>query len=151
MEMKRIQGIFNWVLVLSEASHIFCCVLPTLFSITAVLVGLGFASAMPIWMTDLHEVMHQWEVPMISMSGIILVIGWILYLVSEKIDCHDTGCKHGPCATKKSNASWVLKIATILFLANISVYLVFHRGLEKLGFIKAAHEISMQDKHEHHN
>lgn len=133
MEMRKTQGFFNWVLILSETSHIFCCVLPSVFSVISVMIGMGLVGAMPLWMKDVHEAMHAWEIPLMAMSGVIVLIGWGLYVISKRMDCHDTGCTHGPCGPKKKNAAVILKIATFLFVVNILIYVVFHRGAEALG------------------
>lgn len=130
MQMKKMQGIFSWVVVLSECSHVFCCVLPSLFSVLTLLVGIGVMGAMPVWMQSFHEMMHGWEIPMMMASGIIVLVGWGLYHISQKIDCHDTGCGHGACAPKKKRSEYVLKIATFLFLGNVLIYMVFHKGID---------------------
>ncbi len=124
--IKRAQGMFSWVVVLSEVSHIFCCVLPSVFSVLTVLVGLGLIGALPVWMESLHHVMHDWEIPLIAMSGFVLVIGWSLHFISKKIDCHDTGCGHEPCDKKKDKTARILQIATLLFVINVSIYLTLH-------------------------
>lgn len=127
--MKRHQKTVFMALILSEGTHIFCCVLPTLFSLFSLLAGLGLVSAMPAGFTHLHDLLHKWEVPMIIFSGVVLAAGWGLYYYSKKIDCHDMGCHHGPCDTKKDKTGLIMKAATILFIVNILVYLVFHRGM----------------------
>ncbi len=124
--IKRAQGMFSWVVVLSEISHIFCCVLPSVFSVLTVLVGLGLIGALPVWMESLHHVMHDWEIPLIAMSGFVLVIGWSLHFISKKIDCHDTGCGHEPCGKKKDKTARILQIATLLFVINVSIFLSLH-------------------------
>lgn len=117
-----------WAVLLSEGSHIFCCVLPTLFSVLSLLSGAGMISMMPASLVSMHDILHQYEVPMIIASAVILAIGWGLHLYSQKIDCHDTGCAHGPCETKKSKTHIFLIIATLLFAVNVSVYMIFHRS-----------------------
>lgn len=128
-QIKRVQGIFSWVVVLSEVSHVFCCVLPSLFSVLTVFVGLGIIGALPVWMESTHHVMHDWEIPLIGMSAFILVLGWGLHFISKRIDCHDTGCGHGPCGTKKNKTARTLKIATFLFVINVVIYLSVHYPL----------------------
>ncbi len=128
-QIKRVQGIFSWVVVLSEVSHVFCCVLPSLFSVLTVFVGMGVIGALPVWMESTHHVMHDWEIPLIGMSAFILVLGWGLHFISKRIDCHDTGCGHGPCGTKKNKTARTLKIATFLFVINVIIYLSVHYSL----------------------
>ena len=137
-KIKKAQGLFSWVVILSECSHVFCCVLPSLVSVLGVLVGLGLIGAVPAWLGSVHEIMHHWELPVIVGSGAVLALGWSLHHMSRKMDCHDTGCVHGSCAPKKKNTVLVLQIATFLFVMNVSVYLVLHRGLEQISHYAAS-------------
>ncbi len=150
MQIKKVQGLLNGVVILSEASHVFCCVLPTMFSIMGILVGLGVAGAMPFWLSGVHELIHEWELPIIISSGCILLLGWSVYHLSEKMDCHDTGCHHPPCEPKKKSAATILKIATILFIGNITVFLVFHKGLNTLGLVTDQPSVSAEAHHHDH-
>lgn len=144
----------SWAVLVSECSHVFCCVLPTVFSILSVLVGLGLVGAVPVWMDALHHVMHDWEVPIILFSGLVVLAGWALHLYSQKLDCHDTGCVHGGCAPKKNRNLTILKIATVLFVVNVTIYMVFHRGLETFGVTEPAalhaHHDHTHNDHAHH-
>lgn len=128
--VHKARHVLTAAIIASEASHIFCCVLPTVFSLLSLMVGLGMVTAMPGGMVFLHEALHAWEIPMISASGGIIVLGWALHYYSMKIDCHDTGCGHGPCGPKKKTATTILKIATVLFAVNLLIYLVFHQGAD---------------------
>lgn len=149
MQIKKVQGLLSSVVILSEASHVFCCVLPTLFSIMGILVGLGVAGAMPLWLSGVHEMIHEWELPIIISSGMILLLGWTVYHVSEKMDCHDTGCHHPPCGPKKKSVATILKIATLLFIGNIAVFLIFHKGLNTLGLASDQTGSVEADHHSH--
>ena len=128
-QIKRVQGVFSWVVVLSEVSHVFCCVLPSIFSVLTIFVGMGVIGVMPVWMESTHHVMHDWEIPLIGMSVFILVLGWGLHFISKRIDCHDTGCGHEPCGTKKNKTAKTLKIATFLFVINVVIYSSVHYHL----------------------
>ncbi|PCJ99799.1 MAG: hypothetical protein COA45_03000 [Zetaproteobacteria bacterium] len=128
-QIKRVQGIFSWVVVLSEVSHVFCCVLPSLFSILTVFVGMGVIGVMPLWIDGMHHVMHDWELPLIGMSAFILALGWILHFVSKRMDCRDTGCGHAPCEKQKDKTARTLKIATFLFVINMVIYTSMHYAL----------------------
>lgn len=128
--MQKLQKTIYGAVIASEASHIFCCVLPTVFSALSVLAGLGMISAMPGWMVSIHEVLHGWEVPMIIGSAVVLALGWALYWYSKKMDCADLGDGHEHCESKKDRASLILKIATVLFLVNVTIYTVIHRGMD---------------------
>lgn len=127
--MERVQKYLFWAIALTETSHVFCCVLPTVFSVTSLLAGLGVVTTMPPVLESVHHLMHDYEIPMITLSGTVVALGWILYLFSRRIDCHDTGCVHGPCEPGKNRAHTILKIATVLFVVNTAVYLLFHRGM----------------------
>ncbi len=126
MQAKRLQGIFSWFVVISELSHVFCCVLPSVFTTLTMLVTIGVMTTLPDWMNSAHDVMHGWEVPIIVMSGVVLTLSWVLHLISKRIDCHETGCVHEPCEPKKDRNALILKIATVLFVINISVYSIVH-------------------------
>ena len=119
-----------WAILFSETSHVFCCVLPTLFSIASILAGLGVMATVPGWLDGFHSAMHGYEVPMITLSAAVVALGWGLHFYSKRIDCHDTGCHHEPCGTKKKNTSKVLVVATVLLVVNVSVYFGFHRSVD---------------------
>lgn len=114
--------------VLSEASHVFCCIFPTVFSLLSLAVGMGLAASMPTFMMSLHDFLHEWEVPIIAFSGIILLLGWTVTWYSDRMDCRASGCAHDVCKPRKSKARIVLTIATALFLFNLAVYLFAHRS-----------------------
>lgn len=144
--MQRIQtGIF-WAVVLSETSHVFCCVLPTLFSVLSLLAGVGMISALPAPLVGLHEALHEWEIPVIVASGAILALGWGLHAYSLRLDSRQSCCVHGECAPSKRRSSVVLKIATVLFVVNVFVFAVFHRGL---GFFEPSGPSSAGYEHAH--
>lgn len=124
--MEKIKNAVFWTVLASETGHIFCCVLPTLVSILSLLSGLGLVSALPAGLLAFHDFMHEWEMPIITASAIILVLGWALHLLSLKLDCHDTGCHHGTCAPKKIGTSRLLWIATALFAFNLCIYFTLH-------------------------
>lgn len=124
--MERIQKSIFWAAVLSETSHVFCCVMPAIFSVMGLLAGLGFVVAMPPVLESVHAVLHQFELPMMGMSAVVMAAGWGLYAVSRRFDCHDTGCVHGACSPRKNRAHLVLKIATVLFVFNLIIYFGLH-------------------------
>lgn len=131
-------------LLVSETSHIFCCVLPTVFSIVSVLSGIGIISTLPTGWVHVHEILHHWEVPMITISGIILVLGWGLHYYTEHMGPHEQH-KHccdghcGPKEQKKNKIHTVLKIATVLFVINVAVYVLFHRNHNMIRLPDAVH------------
>ena len=76
----------------------------------------------------LHERFHNWEIPLLMASGVILTFGWISYGVSKRLDCSSSGCHHEPCSDQKKKAHLVLKIASALFLFNVSVFAFYSIG-----------------------
>ncbi len=124
--MQKIQKSVVWAVLVSETGHIFCCVLPTIFSILGLLSGLGFVITLPPALDHLHAYLHAYERPMIAASAVVLLLGWGLYAYARKIDCHDTGCVHGACTPKKTYTHRILWAATILFAVNLVIYLIFH-------------------------
>lgn len=125
---EKLQKPMMWAVILSEASHLFCCVLPTIVSLVGLLAGLGVVVALPVGFLELHDFLHKWELPMIAGSGVILALGWLAMRYGDKVDCHSTGCAHGACAPKKNTVHLVLKIATVLFIFNVLVYAFVHRS-----------------------
>lgn len=151
MQVKRLQSVFSWFVILSECSHVFCCVLPSIFTMLTILMTMGVMSTMPGWMSDVHDVMHSWEIPIITASGVVLVISWILHFISKRIDCHDTGCVHEPCEPKKDKNVFILKIATVLFVANISIYSIVHIPYQHVHSEHHSEAGSLGEVHEHHH
>ncbi len=125
---NRLLKPLNFAVIASEGMHIFCCVFPTVFSLLGLLAGLGVMAALPPSMIAFHDFMHAWEVPMIVTSGLVLALGWVVVLYTDKMDCHSTGCGHGACAPQKSRAHMVLKIASVLFVVNVAIYAGVHRS-----------------------
>lgn len=124
--MQRIRSAMSWAILVSETSHVFCCVIPSIVSLLSLLTGMGLMSALPVGLLGFHEFMHAYEVPMIAVSGIILAAGWGLHALSQRLDCRGTGCCHEPCAPKKSKDSKMLRFATVLYAVNLLVYFMFH-------------------------
>lgn len=127
--MHKIRKTLNWAILFSELSHVFCCVLPTVFSVITLLAGLGVLAAVPVLMVHVHDFIHHYELWVIGFSGLMIALGWVLHRHSLKVDCHDTGCHHPPCTPAKGKTSKFLLIATVLFAVNIFVYGIVHMGL----------------------
>lgn len=94
------------------------------------MVGAGLIATLPAGWQEFHDFLHNKEVPLIIFSGVMIALGWGVDLYAKRIDCHDTGCCHPPCTPAKGRAHIVLKIATALFICNLIIYLIFHRGME---------------------
>ncbi|MDY0029236.1 MAG: hypothetical protein RBR86_04750 [Pseudobdellovibrionaceae bacterium] len=136
--MADIRKNFGWAVLLSELSHVFCCVLPTLVTVMGVLANAGLMGAAPGVLMDLHETIHHYEIPLIIFSGVMVALGWIIHLASTDVDCHDTGCAHPPCSPKKRNNSRILVIATVLFAVNLLIYGGVHQNVFHLEVFEAA-------------
>ena len=126
--MERMQKSIFWAILVTETSHLFCCVLPTVFSLVSFLASAGLVASMPTGLQVFHDMIHRWEIPLIIFSGFTIALGWAIDMMARRVDCHDTGCVHEPCGTRKNKAHKVLIIATALFCFNVIIYLVFHQG-----------------------
>jgi hypothetical protein len=150
MSAGKINKGIIWGVIASESVHIFCCVLPTIFSILSLLAGMGMIATMPGFIDNMHHLIHDYEIPMIVTSGIILSIGWALYLYSRRINCRTEGtCTHGPCTPQKDRTKIFMIVATFLFIVNVAVYFTVHRPLID-GHHHTHGSSIMADTH-HHN
>lgn len=142
-KQSKVQKTLFAAIIATEISHIFCCVLPTVFSVLSLLAGLGLVGIMPLWLEELHTHIHDWEIIIILSSGLIVATGWAVHIYASKMNCHEkSNCCHAPCDPKKKTANKVLIIATALFIMNISIYAVVHKdvfGLELNQAIKGSH------------
>jgi hypothetical protein len=141
-----------WAIVLSESSHIFCCVLPTLFSLVSLLSTFGLVVAMPGWLQDLHGIMHGWEPVMIGFSVAVVALGWGLHYLAHhmnKLGPHEhTCCDHDHGAPAKASTTHkILIAASVLLIINIGVYFGFHRNAD-VAHSQHAHET--HEVHEEH-
>jgi hypothetical protein len=131
--MKKINKGLFWTVVASESIHVFCCVLPTIFSVMSLMAGLGMIATMPGLIDEAHHMIHEYEIPMMIVSGFILFLGWIIYGYSRFLSCSDEGstCCHEPCAPKKDRTKIFMIVATILFIVNVSIYFIFHAPMDE--------------------
>ena len=148
-ESKLNNRLFLAVLA-SETIHVFCCVLPTVFSILSLMAGFGLAVTMPTILTQTHDFLHHYEVPMIIFSLFILICGWGAYFYSRQMSCRDNdACDHTSCARKASKTKTLMVIASVLFIVNVTVYTVFHRHADVAVHIMDIHE--HEHEHEQHS
>jgi len=141
---NRLTTIMSWAIILSECSHVFCCVLPTLFSVLSILAGIGLISIVPTFIMTFHSAIHAYEIPIIATSGIITALAWVVYLNAGKVDCHDTGCVHEPCDSRKSRAGTILKVGTVMFLVNLTLFTFLHY-LPEHGYYTLGHQAQPLD------
>ncbi len=150
--MQKLEKVINYTALATEASHIFCCVLPTIFSLLSLLVGLGVIGAVPPGIDFMHDLIHDWEIPIIIASGLVIFVGWLLHDYAQKIDCESMGPDHEICAPRKKSAEKILKIATFLFVVNVSIYFLVHRPMdEHHGHDHSAHEVTQTNSHAAHD
>jgi len=141
---ERLTFIMSWAVILSEFSHVFCCVLPTVFSVLSILAGLGMIAVVPGFILHFHTAIHAYEIPIIATSGIITIMAWFIYLNADKVDCHSTGCVHEPCDTRKSRAGTILKIGTVMFIVNLTIFTFLHY-LPDHGYYTLGHQAQPLD------
>lgn len=149
--MQKLQKIINATAIATETSHIFCCVLPTIFSLLSLLVGLGVIGAVPASVTYFHDLIHDWEIPIIVLSGVVITFGWWLHDYASKMDCASMGPAHEVCESRKNTSAKVLKIATVLFVINVSVYFLVHRPIDQYNHNHGSHDIVREDAHAAHD
>jgi hypothetical protein len=150
IQADRLQSNIAWTIIAAEATHIFCCVIPTVVTLISVLASFGVVAQLPVALLDLHESLHAYEIPIIGFSGMMLVLGWVLFAISRRIECAKPHCEphETVCAPQKKSSKTILMAATLVFLANITVYTLVHVPLE--GWLHdeavAAHH---HDEHHH--
>lgn len=136
--MSRFHRHLSIAVLLSEFSHVFCCVLPTVFTVLSFAANLGMITVLPGFILDWHEHLHAYEVPIIVVSGLMLLVGWLAHLSSRQVDCHDHGCAHPPCDTRKTTNSKILVVASILFAMNLLIYAFVHKNVLHLAYFAPA-------------
>ena len=152
--MEKINKRIVWAVMASESIHIFCCVLPTVFSVLSLLAGAGMIATMPNFIDEAHHLIHDYEIPMIIISALILVFGWGLYAYSRRINCSQDGessCCHEPCAPKKDRTRLFMIVATVLFFVNVTVYFSFHQDVPVESVSIHTYEETFQNDHQGHD
>jgi hypothetical protein len=122
--MQNFNRLLAGLCITAELSHFFCCGIPLVFSLLGLLSNLGFMATMPGGLEEIHHFTHDLEMPIMIMSGMILLLGWAFHLIASQLDCRSTGCGHEPCKPKKKRSYTFLVIATVLFVLNISGFLL---------------------------
>ena len=116
--------------LLSELSHVFCCILPAVVTLGTLLLSAGMIHSMPGFMIVLHDFIHGYELHILAGSFIVLLAGWWIAAMTERKDCHAKGCNETHHGRGKARSIKILKVATLLFAINASVYFGLHRGLD---------------------
>lgn len=130
--MQKIKKTILMSVIASESIHVFCCFLPTIFSVFSLLAGFGMIATMPHFMETAHHLIHGYEIPMMILSAFVLIFGWILYAYAQKMDCdNEPACQGTPCNKTKLRTKKIMQVATILFVVNVTVYFLFHYQQEQ--------------------
>lgn len=151
-EFQRLANLrkhFGWAVLLSELSHVFCCVLPTIVTILGMLANIGLIGVAPGFITEVHETIHAYEIQIIVFSGLMVVLGWGVHLASREVDCHDTGCVHPPCSGTKTGNSRILVIASLLFAFNLVIYFGIHQNVLGLEMFETDQQHAEHHDHNH--
>lgn len=138
--MEKLRRHFGFAVLVSELGHVFCCVLPTVFTALSFAANIGLITMAPSWVMELHEEIHHYEIQIILFSAAILVLGWAAYIIGNRVDCHATGCEHPPCDRHKIKNRKILAIATLLFLFNLFIYTFIHQNILGLSFLPSPEE-----------
>lgn len=80
-----------------------------------------------------HDVMHDYEIPIFIGSGILLLVGLSLHYLSFQLDCRRTGCFHEDCTPKKFKVGRVFLFAAFLYVANLTFFFLTHYEPHHVG------------------
>lgn len=116
----------GWVALVSVFGHIFCCGLPLVLGVVSLLTGFGMFSVSFPFLDSIHAGFDGVRVPMMGFSAMVLAVGWGAQVYATRIDCHNTGCVHEPCGSKKRKTTRLLWLATIIFAFNMLAFTVVH-------------------------
>ena len=127
--MEKLRRNIVWLVIASEVSHLFCCVLPTLGAVLSLVVGIGL---LPTGFTVLHEIIHGYEVPAIIFAAVTLGLGWWAYWMAKRTDCHSLGHDEHACHKTTDRSKIYLLIGSALFVMNLTIYFTLHFSLDQL-------------------
>lgn len=148
--MEKLRRHIGWLVLASELSHLFCCILPTLAAVLSLAVGVGL---LPTAFTALHDIIHGYEIPVIIFSAIMLLLGWGAYSMAVNTDCHALGHDEHKCHKTTDRSKVFLVIGTVLFAANLVIYFALHIPLNRAASETLAAERAekMSSGHEGHH
>ena len=128
------RDVLHLMAMVSVLGHVFCCGLPMVLGLVSLLAGMGAMAHSFPGLHNLHNFVHAHEGLLIGFSMFMLALGWGFQIHANKVDCHDTGCSHPPCEPKKSKASKLLLVATVLFLLNaLNILFLSHHDVGQGG------------------
>jgi len=72
--LQGFQKHIGWAVLLSELSHVFCCVIPTLVTVLSAFANVGLLVVSPDGMLmNIHNAMHEYEIPVIVAMSIVMI------------------------------------------------------------------------------
>jgi hypothetical protein len=124
---------FGWAVLVSELGHVFCCVLPTLFTIFSFAANIGLVGEAPGLLMALHEQMHHYEIPIIVFSGGMVGLGWGVFLLAKKFAAKGENCSSVACGNHQCHNRNILIIASLLFAVNVIIFAFVHKNILSLA------------------
>lgn len=100
--------------------HIFCCAIPLLTTIIGLSATFGFISN-GILQIPLVESFEKFEIEILLLSGIILILAFLLKFRAKKLDCCEKEAKNF-CNTNEKINNLFLKTSGILYLFSIVTF-----------------------------
>ncbi len=122
--MSKLQRTATFFSLVAELSHIFCCGIPMLVAVLSTIMQIGLGGSFLF----LHDLLHNYEIPIFIGSGLMLLLGLGLHYLSFYLDCRSTGCEHADCTPKKFRVGRVFIFAATLFAVNLTFFLLAHYG-----------------------
>ena len=111
----------TYFVIASGAMHVFCCGLPLFLSITSLTTIFGISS-LSIFEIEWFEAIEDY---VLILSGIMLLLVFVVDHFSKKIDCLESGaCAHPPCDEKKKSSTTMLHVAAVLYALNLTIVFV---------------------------
>lgn len=111
----------TFFVILGSVMHLFCCGLPFLLSITSLATAIGISS-LEIFNVEWFE---QIENYLLVIMGVMLGLTYFVNRYSKRLDCQENDlCTHPPCDEKKDISGYFLRIATVLYVLNILLFIL---------------------------
>ncbi|MFT6106976.1 MAG: hypothetical protein ACJA0S_001403 [Rickettsiales bacterium] len=104
--------------------HIFCCGIPLLATIIGLGTNLGFITR-GVLENPLFESFEKFEIEILLLSGLMLVLAFILKLKADKMNCCEKE-ERNFCAKNEKMNNCFLKISSGLYLFSILTFASGH-------------------------
>lgn len=128
--MINFQRVATTASLMAELSHIFCCGLPIFVAIMSAGSQIGLGGGFLVF----HAIIHDYEIPILIGSGMLLAVGLLLHYISFRINCRTVGCAHSDCEPVKFRVGWIFTIAIALYALNLALYIYSGHGVEPPRF-----------------